>query len=134
VPAVLADVGAQGRAEGSAEAIGHPAVELHEVGAQVAGARGRARRGKGVREGGDDELEFGGPPPVDRRLACSRPGRDALHAEVIEAVLGEFVEGRPVDGLFQRLAAAARAPPEVIVPGVRTGRVPRVAARRLTAQ
>jgi hypothetical protein len=111
---VLSDVGEQRRAEGAAQRLGHPLVEHDEVGSQVAAAHRGAWRRKGMREGGDDQVELGRPAAVDGGLAGARPVRDALDAEAVEAVLGQLIEGSPVDGLFQRLAAAARAVTELV--------------------
>ena len=119
--ALLADVGEQRSPEGPAERFGHPLVEQQEISTQVAGRGNGAGRGKSVHESGDDEIELGLPAPVDGRLAGPCPVRDALDAEAVEAVLGQLIEGRAVDGLFQCPAAAARAPPEVVTAGTRLG-------------
>jgi hypothetical protein len=63
-------------------------VEHEQVIAEVAGGHGGPGRREGRREGGYDELELGGPPPVNRRLAGARPLRDALDAQAVKAVLG----------------------------------------------
>jgi hypothetical protein len=76
-----------------------------QVTGQAAGVLDRARAGAERRERGGRQLVGRGEPTVDGRLAHARPGRHPLHAQALEPLFDEELQGRGQDRAVRLRAA-----------------------------